>query len=458
MNNMRKHTIHCLPVEQNRQAFFVGVFTIKELLTFTKYTNRIIEYFDDDGLPKYNESIQRQIEKSRTKLIADFLIEDPEATFPTNIVLHIPQSVIEEQELVDLNGVNWVRILLSERVVEGVEREKKEEGKGDIYITVIDGQHRIKGIEIAIGDLESRISALVKTRMRGGRLNPELEKEIVRFKSRLDDLKNIQLVVTFFVDKPLEYQAMLFSTINRTQKKVTESLVYELFGLTAEDSPQKSSLQIVHALNGIKISPFCMRIKLYGWNYDKSLSPPLSEATMVKSIINLICENKREEEVARFKSRTYFLDSKITDIRLPFRKYYGKNEDFKISKILMSYYSAVRETFKNADGDYLWDFKESQKTMSNVLQTTVGFQSFLLLLVEICSKTKKEEELLDKEYYFNLLKSAIGLKFYDLNRYPLTSKSKNILYFELSLSIYPSNNPTDPRRIKLNELLKELNA
>ncbi|WP_186750566.1 ParB N-terminal domain-containing protein [Spirosoma utsteinense] len=109
--------------------------------------------------------------------------------------------------------------------------------------------------------------------------------------------------MSFFIDKTLEYQAMIFSTINRTQKRVSESLVYSLFGLTTKDSPQKTALQIVLALNAHEKSPFFNRIKLYGGDYDSNQSPPLSQATMVKSIIDLISESLREAELDRYRSR-----------------------------------------------------------------------------------------------------------------------------------------------------------
>ena len=83
---------------------------------------------------------------------------------------------------------------------------------------------------------------------------------------------------------------MVFSTINRTQKKVSADLVSSLFGLNTGDTPQKTALQIVLSLNGHESSPFYKRIKLYGGSYSKQISPPLSQSAMVNSITKLICE------------------------------------------------------------------------------------------------------------------------------------------------------------------------
>ena len=82
------------------------------------------------------------------------LINDPDATFPTNLVLHIPMEIIKENKK---NG-NFVEIELDNKVF----KEIKEES-GDVYITIIDGQHRIRGIELAISNLKGKIKDLLIT-------------------------------------------------------------------------------------------------------------------------------------------------------------------------------------------------------------------------------------------------------------------------------------------------------
>ncbi|MEE6130532.1 DGQHR domain-containing protein, partial [Chryseobacterium arthrosphaerae] len=164
--------------------------------------------------------------------------------------------------------------------------------------------------------------------------NKSLSEKLEYFQTRLNDLLNIQLVVTFFIDKTLEYQAMIFSTINRTQKRVSQSLVYSLFGLDTDDTPQKTALEIVLRLNGHPKSPFYKRIKLYGASYNKNDTPPLSQATMVKSIVSLISENLRESENDRYKKRKELLKRSTNSIKfLPFRNYYATDRDSMISDI-----------------------------------------------------------------------------------------------------------------------------
>ena len=223
--------INAIPVRQNKQDFLIGVYSIENIFQFTKYTERLIVGYDELEEPIYNEQIQRNIENSRVQKIADFLVNDPYATFPTNIVLHIPKEVIEEY----IVNNDRVKIILDKKVFEEVKKSN-----GDIFISIIDGQHRVRGIEIAINRLKSEIDVLVKA-LRKGEVQ-SLREKLEFYQDRLTDLLKIELVVTFFIDKTLEYQAMIFSTINRTQKRVSQSLVYSLFGLDTADTPQKLSL------------------------------------------------------------------------------------------------------------------------------------------------------------------------------------------------------------------------
>jgi hypothetical protein len=101
MNNNINNTIFGIPVTQNQQEFFLSKLTIKQILKFCVFTQRIIIDYDEEGFPIYNNEIQRKVENARVEKIADFLINDPEATFPTNLVLHLPYVAINTQKSVD---------------------------------------------------------------------------------------------------------------------------------------------------------------------------------------------------------------------------------------------------------------------------------------------------------------------------------------------------------------------
>lgn len=420
-----------IPVIQNQQEFVVGIFSISKILQFTKYTERIIRGFDEEGFPIYNKQVQRQVERSRVDSISEFLIRDPEATFPTNLVLHIPEEIILEQK--NLDGI--LEIEIDSKVFVEVQKDNKVSSTGDIFISIIDGQHRVKGIEQAILKLKEHIFALQQTSTNS--ISNEISRKLEYFQTRLKDLLDIELVVTFFIGKPLEYQAMIFSTINRTQKRVSESLVYSLFGLTVDDTPQKTALQISLALNAHKNSPFYNRIKLYGGDYGRNLNPPLSQATMVKSIVALISESPKEAELDRYRKRKELLKKSSTK-KLPFRLYYANNNDNKISNILFHYFSAVRKTFHLGNQKSLWDFDPQNMKPTNILHTTVGYLALLEILIDLLDIIS-EDNRENTNAYFDLIKNVKKLNVSDQSRYPFTSKSKTIFYLDLSIVIFPDS-------------------
>lgn len=414
-----ENVIKARKVVQNNQEFLVGVFRISQVQNFTKYTERLIVGFNEiddsdiDGnqtqiIPEYNPQIQRKTNNAKVERIADFLITDPTAMFPTNIVIAIPQQVIDQKE--EDNDGNTVITLNS------IVKDELQKDNGAVFLTIIDGQHRIKGIERAIERVKISIS------------NPSEVNELQKNKGILQRLLDLELIVTFFLDPILEYQAMIFSIINKTQTKVPENLVFSLFGLTKDDTPQKTSLEVVLALNGLEKSPFYNRIKLVGRNYKRGENIPLSQATMVKSILFQICKNQRDSEIERTKER-HALSSNPNN--LVFRNYYSSNNDKMIVRIMYSYFSAVRDTLKHSNNKPFWDFDSTPET--NVLQTNVGYQALMKLLADIL-KVAKEEEKDNKSFYVQYLEKVKTLDFVDSGeekRYPFTSKSIKLLYSDL---------------------------
>lgn len=415
------------PVQQNGQDFIIGKASIKDILTYTRYTERLIIGFDEDEKPIYNPHIQRKVETSRVNKIADFLINDPEAMFPTNIVLGIPMSMISSQFSHD--GI--IEISLDEKVTSQIKLAKEGYQDADIFITIIDGQHRIRGIEVAIE-----------------RLQEEAEKHNnILAHTKLENLLNMELAISYFIDKSLEYQAMIFSTINRTQKRVSQDLVYSLFGLSSEDTPYKTALEVTLALNAHPKSPFYHRIKLYGGDYDKKMSPPLSQATMIKSIVGLISESLRESENDKYKKRKELKRQKSKKL-LPFRKFYADNHDSLISDCLFYFFSTIQSKFPQ-----YWIYDGLSKPQ-NILQSTVGYEALLSLLVEILN----QESLLsfDRNTFNSYINKLENIDFGNTTKFPMTTKGKKIAYLIMSLAVFPPSESSDSREIELLKITNEL--
>ena len=433
--------LHTQRVVQNNQEFLLGVFNIEDILKFTRYTEYTILDFDEenDNKPVTNPEVQRKLSPSKVNAIVDFLIHDPLAIFPTNLVVSIPNHVIAKQ--VENSQSGLIDIHLDSKVFTEIEKLDKSQS-GEIYLSVIDGQHRIRGIENTIKFLEDEIRINAEM-VRTSADKEKYQKKITDAKHKLDLVNKIQLPVTFFIDPVLEYQAMIFSTINRTQTKVPPDLVYSLFGLAKGDSPQKTVLNIVNTLNGRESSPFYKRIRLAGSgtvearSFYKNGNPVLSQATMVKAILTMIYVNKREEEIGRHKGRKYFVQNPGKGVS--FRKYFAQDEDARILRILYSYFTAVQNSFKNTDGTSYWEFDEKNtRKPKNILHTTIGFIA-LLDILKIILKIINEEENDKIEVYEKFLIKANDIDFadnHDPKKYPFANSTKNIFYNDLGEKIF----------------------
>lgn len=421
-----------IPVYQNGQDFIIGKATVREVLEYTRYTERLIVGYDEEGRPLYNKNVQRKVDNSRAKKIADFLIFDDSPTFPTNIILNIPQNVIEAQDQIP-GGL--LHIGFKDTVIEQTKKAKEEgPNNADIFISIIDGQHRLRGIELAIDRLEEYIDEDYKGKKQ-------------EWRSKLDGLYNMELVISCFIDKTLEYQAMIFSTINRTQKRVSQDLVYSLFGLTTSDSPYKTALEIVLALNGHKGSPFYNRIKLYGGTYDSRMSPPLSQATMVKSIVSLISANSAEAERNRYMKRKEL--KKCTSTKnLPFRQYYANDEDNKIANCMYYFFSSVRKYFPQA-----WEYNGLSKP-SNILQSTVGYNALMNIMADILKMDSSIEFYLGSfDPYMERIKDINVL---DIKTYPMTNVGKKVFYDTMFINMFPDDPTSGDKQEEITRLTRNM--
>ena len=415
-------------ITQNNQEFIIGKATIKQILTYTKYTERLIVGYDEKDYPIYNDHIQRKVELSRVNKIADFLINDPFAIFPTNIVLGIPYQAIESQTLHN----DIIRICIKKDVIDEVARANNGDKEANIYITIVDGQHRIRGIEIAIQRLTDDIASSTEDSIRD-----KLERQLKK-------ILNMEIAISCFIDKSLEYHAMIFSTINRTQKRVSRDLVYSLFGLSSEDTPYKTALEVTLALNAHPKSPFYHRIKLYGGAYDCLMSPPLSQATMIKSIVTLISESLREAENDKYRKRKE-LKKQNKHKFLPFRQFYANNQDSMISDCLFYFFDAVSNTLPQ-----YWEYKGIGKPQ-NILQSTVGYEALLSLLVEILKRESLQS--FNRNTFSRYTDKLVNINFGDTSIFPMTTKGKKIAYLTMRLAVFPPSELLDSRKI---ELLNEI--
>lgn len=406
---MSEINIKGLKVNQGNYQFILQKITVEDLMKFTRFTERILMSLDEENRPIYNDFFQRKLDMNKVNKIADFLIDDPNSIFPTNIVLAVPEEAIqdfeEDNESISFQIRPWVIDDLSRNV----------------YITIVDGQHRIRGIEVALNRLNSDLQRLYQ--IQENSTNQELKRKFERFTEARLKLLSFELIVTYAINATIDFQASIFSIINRTQTKVSENLVQSLFGLIDKESPQKTSLEITLALNSHPTSPFFKRIKLFGHNRNVIAEKPvITQSSFVKAILRLISSSSREAERDRFKPRRELLAGIIPS--LCFRKYYAKGEDQKIINILFAYFKSIETTLKDQHGESLWELNPLREV--NLLQTTVGFESLLAVLPQILVQIN-EDERENVITYNRFVERFAGINFTDIATYPLASVGKTRL-------------------------------
>lgn len=288
-----------LEFEQPIGTFYMTVIEAETLIQIIDIRRRgersdyVMSLWNDK--PKsHEEGVQRKESADRVSKISKYC-EDPDATFPTPIIVSIYQDV----DVVD-NG-NKFTFNLGE-----------EERIGD----VIDGQHRLLGIA------------------KSGKSD--------RFK----------LPVALMFNMNVEEKAYVFSTINSTQTKVSMSLIYDLFELSTKRSPQKTAHEIARSLNKMEKSPFHNRLKMLGKKEANQYFATLSQGTFVKQLLTLISRNP-DEDFSKMKQGIA-----IERYNLPLRLYFIEGRDDIILKILMNCFTALKEVFinewENPANNVLW--------------------------------------------------------------------------------------------------------
>lgn len=264
---------HVIEITQSVGTFYVGKMKSSSLIHISKTIRR-----NKDG------GIQRELAKSRVKEIAKYC-EDPDAAFPTPIILNVKGEDIISLE--PLDGSNDLYELI-------IDDEKE-------IAEILDGQHRVEGIKLA-GGFE------------------------------------VELMIVMMFDLTEEEKAYIFSTINSNQTKVDKSLIYDLFELSNTRSPHKTCHEIARIMNSDRNSPFCGKLKMLGKKSDKTAV--LSQGTFVSYLCKLI-SNKPQQDMIDIKNGIEIKD----DDRYVLRKYFKKKRDDIILKLLNNYFSAVANVF-----------------------------------------------------------------------------------------------------------------
>ena len=306
--------------------------------------NILIPISQSDTRTPYNSTgIQRKLNMSRVKEIAKYC-EEKSAMFPTPIILSA-----------DSNYFNFYSESNTKMEYTNIESGFLEIDDGKIiqdkkFLSIVDGQHRLSGID------ESGMA------------------------------QEFDLLVMFVFDTEAYQDAEIFSIINRNQKQVSKSLVYDLYGLTDEMTVEKFSHEIVQALNSVEISVLKGRIKMLGYKTDsfnedgKSIKQYVSQATLVDELIPMISKNIAQDNGLIKNGQAI---QNINDGKLILRKYFYDDNLYDIQAKLIGFYNAWIEIIRK-------HFKED-----TIIFKTIGFIASLYIFKLLFSRLKNDENIVD---------------------------------------------------------------
>jgi DGQHR domain-containing protein len=339
---MNKDTIEvrCLEVRQKIGTFLIGSISADDLVGISFADIRRPEGRD---IEKYIGT-QRDLSEGRVAEIKKY-VTTVDACFPTSIILAISSSDAMFDE---------------KRSVLTIKREEN-------VAKIIDGQHRIAGLE--------------------GYSGPPFF-----------------VNVTIFMDMDLEDQAMVFATINLKQTKVSKSLAYDLYDFAKNRSPQKTCHNVAKLMNFRDHSPLFGRIKILGKSTGLGLER-ITQATFVDRLLKLISRDPMSDKDLLKRGKPLTPASAEVQKNLVFRNQFIQEKDAEIAKCLWNYFDAVAQRWPIA-------WKSEERGM--VLARTTGFAALLRSLPHVLAQIKASNEIPEVDAFLSYLK-RISLEDADFN-------------------------------------------
>ena len=298
-------------VSQPIGSFYFGVMNHVDLITISYSDIRRIDS-EQRNVESYL-GIERPLRKNRVGELKDY-VNTADASFPSPIILAIGESDT------DFDSTTGEMLI----------RDK------DSVAKILDGQHRIAGLEGFEGD-------------------------------------KFEVLVTIFLEMDIEYQATVFATINLEQTKVNRSLAYDLYAYATTRSPQKTGHNIVRLLNSRAESPFYNKIKVLGVAGDRTET--ISQALFIDSLLEMISTNPNKDRDLLRRGRPLDKSSPGDEQTLIFRNLFVDGHDGVIARVLWNYFKDVETKW----GEYWTDVKPGM-----VLNRTTGFRGLMQFLPYAC--------------------------------------------------------------------------
>lgn len=288
----------CLKASQPIGDLYIAVIPFRDLIKFTHFDVRRVVSAERD-IERYL-GIQRPISRHRLKDLESY-VNYIDATFPTSVIV-----AVNDSDYATFDEQTKTLILRNFR---------NDEASPSIAIRqlgrVIDGQHRIAGLEAYSGN-------------------------------------DFDVSTTIFIEADIADQAHIFSTVNLEQTKVNKSLVYDLYELSRTRSPQKTCHLVAVTLDRDGESPLFGRIKRLGFATDGADFEPVSQATFVEGLLSHVTTDPKGDRDSLLRGTPPQRAASDEVFRLVLRNLFIDGKDIEIISLAFNYFSAVRDRWPDA--------------------------------------------------------------------------------------------------------------
>lgn len=338
MDNAKTFTYTGIKVQQPLGAFFIGKIDGRKLSEMSQ--SEVRDMRNDDINQRIG--IQRELNSSRVKEITEY-VKTTDACFPNSVILSVKEkNIMDITASSETDGVYKITLIDSEDTFQ-----------------IIDGQHRIAGLE------------------------------------SYQEEEAFEVNVSLFLDMDIEQQAILFATINSKQKGVNKSLMMDLHTMQTTRNPIKSAHYISRILNGKddgaltgRITPFYSSPKQGGYKYTQANFIQKTIKYISGSDIQLI-----KDRDALKAGEPLIYANENSRKKLIFRNLFIDAQDEIIALIINNYFIAVRNCWPRA-----WE------QTGYVLARSIGFNALMIVLPFVVGKVGLYDQVVQVEQFEQVLR------------------------------------------------------
>lgn len=352
--------LNVLKVKQPIGEFYIGAIDSRDLLDIA--TVDVREF--SEGRGGTIDGIQRELSKSRLIELRDY-VNLEYATFPTSIILAIDGRCVDLEEIEGCTGL--YRLCISE----WPGNEEEDPIYLDASAFVIDGQHRLAGLE-----------------------NRQTEKG------------PFDVNVSIFVGADIADQAEIFSRVNLAQTKVNKSLMYDLLDYAKENSPFKVAHDVTVALNKDEEGPFYNRIKRLGVKTPGVEGETLAQATVVNGLLRHLPRNQEKERSKSILGIGWKAEDREDWKDRIFVNFYRDGDMVPIFLNVSNFFEAVRRKWPDA-----WN----NPAPGEILSRTTGYNALIRFLKDAYLSIVIEPRVVEINEYSEIF-SNISIKEEELTK------------------------------------------